>query len=121
MASTAMRMAGGERGSGTLSGDYRRFAPANGEGGTANGGRRGQPRSPFALRLTPFASGRVSRPLSVDRLFALVVAAVGANPVGRLHLAAVRAFGERRRRERVVGPALVSAGAAVTSFGIGHR
>src|SRR5438128_11903892 len=55
----------------------------------------------------PMASTATFRlgPFDGDDLPALVVAAMGADPVRQLDLAALRAEGARRRRERVVGAA----------------
>jgi hypothetical protein len=50
----------------------------------------------------------------------LVVAAVGADPVGQLGLPALGADRERGGRELVVGPALAAAGFRMASLGKGH-
>src|SRR5205809_6921153 len=55
-------------------------------------------------------------PFDGDDLPALVVAAMGADPVRQLDLAALRAEGARRRRELVVGAALAPARLRVASF-----
>src|SRR5437879_5794576 len=59
----------------------------------------------------PMASTATFRlgPFDGDDLPALVVAAMGADPVRQLDLAALRAEGARRRRELVVGAALAAA------------
>src|SRR5881628_3697395 len=66
----------------------------------------------------PMASTATFRlgPFDGDDLPALVVAAMGADPVRQLDLAALRAEGARRRRELVVGAALAPARLRVASF-----
>src|SRR3990170_127043 len=59
-------------------------------------------------------------PFDREDLPPLVVAAVGADPMGQLGLPALGAGRERGGRELVVGPALAAAGFRVASLGKGH-
>jgi hypothetical protein len=56
-----------------------------------------------------------------DDLLALVVAATGADPMGKLRLVAVGTEAQARSLEVVVRPALVAAGLGMTALGIRHR
>src|SRR5262245_66522505 len=55
-----------------------------------------------------------------DHGLALVVPAVGADPVWLLRLVAVRAHAQARRLEVIVGAAAVAARLRMTAFGVGH-
>src|SRR5258708_37858373 len=78
-------------------------------------GRRHSPRERRPRDLKPGPS------LGVDRLLALVVAAMRADAVRLLRLLAVGAVRERRGRQEVVRAPLVAAGLAVAPFWVGQR
>src|SRR5712692_8624035 len=89
--------------------------------------RRMKLRPDCAIRSTRLREARVRQEPLRSRFFfyqhhfpALIVAAVGAGPVRKLHFVAVRALRKSARHEIVMGTPAVPAGLRMTPFRIWH-